>query len=60
MGMLNCAQESNNGTIAQSIVQGKVSKVKCTFLESVRGKSSKGSMEFGLGENEKRENDLSG
>ena len=61
MGMLNCARESNNGTIAQLIVRGKVSKVKCTFLKSVRGKKcSKGSMEFGLGENEKRENDLSG
>ena len=23
MGMLNCAWESNNGTIAQSIVRGK-------------------------------------
>ena len=42
MGMLNCAQESNNGTIAQSIVRGKVSKVKCTFLKSVRGKKFEG------------------
>ena len=34
MGMLNCARKSNNGTIAQSIVRGRVSEVKHTFLKS--------------------------
>ena len=41
MGMLNCAQEGNNGTIAQLIVRG-VSKVKHTFLKSFRGEKLEG------------------